>query len=130
MEHACFIATALLFWAQVIPSRPSRTVLSHPPQALYVGAAGIVSYVLGSVYVFSTGPIYAHYTTLARPAGLMSVLVDQHFAGAAMDIPSMLAFFLATIIVIGLLLQEEERAQDEPVPLAMTCPLRSTVHSQ
>lgn len=112
-EHVCFIVTALVFWAQVIPSRPSRTVLSYPRQAVYLGAAGIVSNVLGSVYIFSTGPLYAHYAVLARPAGMMSDLVDQHFAGAAMDIPSMLTFFVAMIAVIGLWLQEEERAPDE-----------------
>ncbi|HLZ20839.1 MAG TPA: cytochrome c oxidase assembly protein [Ktedonobacterales bacterium] len=129
-EHVCFIATALAFWAQVIPSRPSRTVLSYPRQALYLGAAGIVSNVLGSVYIFSTGPLYAHYATLARPAGMMSVLVDQHFGGAAMDIPSMLIFFLATITVIGLWLQEEERAPDEQSPLVVAQALRSSVHSR
>src|SRR5579859_7225801 len=129
-EHVCFIATALAFWAQVIPSRPSRTVLSYPRQALYLGAAGIVSNVLGSVYIFSTGPLYAHYATLARPAGMMSVLVDQHFGGAAMDIPSMLIFFLATITVIGLWLQEEERAPDEQSPLVVAQAFRSSVHSR
>jgi putative membrane protein len=129
-EHICFIATALVFWAQVIPSRPSRTVLSYPKQAVYLGAAGIVSNVLGSVYIFSTGPLYAHYATLARPAGMMSVLVDQHFGGAAMDIPSMLTFFIAMITVIGLWLQEEERAPDEHSPLVTPRVVRSTVHSR
>lgn len=132
LEHLCFIVTALIFWAQVIPSRPSRTVLSYPRQAVYLGAAGIVSNVLGSVYIFSTSPLYTHYAALARPAGMMSALVDQHFGGAAMDIPSMLTFFLATIIVIGLWLQEEERAPDElsPLPAAMQRPLRTPVHSR
>ena len=130
LEHICFIATALVFWAQVIPSRPSRTVLSYPKQAVYLGAAGIVSNVLGSVYIFSTGPLYAHYATLARPAGMMSVLVDQHFGGAAMDIPSMLTFFVAMITVIGLWLQEEERAPDEHSPLVTPRAVHSTVHSR
>ena len=120
-EHLCFLATALVFWAQIIPSRPAHPSMSYPRQALYVGAAGLVSNVLGSIYVFSTGPIYAHYAVLPRPASMISLLVDQHLAGAAMDVPSMITFFVATLTVIGLWLQEDERAADEPsLPLSTT----------
>lgn len=126
-EHLCFLGTALLFWAQVIPSRPSRTVMSYPMQALYLGAAGIVSNVLGSVFIFSTAPIYAHYANLARPAGMISVLVDQHLGGSAMDAPSMTIFFVAISIVLGLWLQEEERKPDDQHSLVATSSVRPGV---
>jgi hypothetical protein len=39
-----------------------------------------------------------------------SVVIDQHYAGAAMDVPGTLIFFCDMMIVIGLWLQDDERA--------------------
>jgi cytochrome c oxidase assembly factor CtaG len=122
MEHLLFLGTALLFWAVVIPGHPQRQVslryqrareasrrLGYPQQVLYLGIAAGVMNVLGAIYVFSVGPIYQYYATLVRTSGMPSVVIDQHYAGAAMDLPGTFIFFGAMMIVLGLWLQEDER---------------------
>jgi cytochrome c oxidase assembly factor CtaG len=116
IEHLLFLGTGLLFWAQIIPGDPQRRPakhdsrhLSYPKQALYLaGAAGILN-ILGAIFVFSVGPIYQYYAHLIRVSWMPSVVVDQHYAGAAMDIPGTFIFFGAMMIVLGLWLQEDER---------------------
>ena len=122
MEHLLFLGTALLFWAVIIPGHPQRQValryqrardashrISYPRQVLYLGVAAAVLNVLGAIFVFSVGPIYQYYATLIRTPGMPSVVVDQHYAGAAMDVPGTIIFFGAMMIVLGLWLQEDER---------------------
>ena len=115
LEHLCFLGTALLFWAQVIPMSPtpSRTPrLSYPMQAVYLCAAALVSNMLGAVYMFSTAPLYPFYAALPRAAGEPAALVDQHLAGAAMDAPGVLVFSTAVIIVLWRWLQADEEAAE------------------
>jgi putative membrane protein len=125
MEHLLFILTALLFWAQVIPTHPQRrparlqlTVttgkdrLSRPQQVLYLAAAAFVMNILGAIFVFSVGPIYQYYAALVRTPDMSSVVVDQHYAGVAMDIPGTFIFFSAMMIILGLWLLEDERAAE------------------
>jgi len=67
---------------------------------------------VGALFVFSTGPMYPYYAALPRGAGALSVLADQHLAGAAMDLPGTVVFFIAIIALLGFWLQEDERAPD------------------
>jgi putative membrane protein len=123
LEHLLFLGTALLFWAQIIASHPLRHPsrhsvqpkggterLSYPQQAIYLAAAALAMNVLGAIFVFSTGPIYQYYAVLARSPDMPSVVIDQHYAGAAMDVPGTLIFFFDMMIVIALWLREDERA--------------------
>jgi putative membrane protein len=130
MEHLLFLGTALLFWGQIISSDPQRRPatrrlsvkhesrrLSYPKQALYLAGAALILNVLGAIFVFSVGPIYQYYALLIRAPWMPSVVVDQHYAGAAMDIPGTFIFFGTMMIVLGLWLQEDEReglAETEP----------------
>lgn len=121
LEHIMFLAVALIFWAQVIPSRPLKPRMSYPQQAIYLGAAGLFSNVMGAVFTFSVGPLYPFYAALPRPANSLTLLADQHLAGAAMDVPGMIIFFIATLSILGLwLLADEREAGDVPatVPLS------------
>ena len=102
-------AAALLFWAQVIPSRPARPRLNYVMRALYLGVAGVWSSVVGSFYMYSVDAYYPHYTALVRPAGAASALVDQHLAGAVLDVPGVSIFFLGMAALIYLWLREDER---------------------
>ena len=111
-EHLMFLGTALLFWAQVIPSHPSRATMTYPKQMVYVGLAGIQSNVLGSVFMFSTGVLYPYYAALPRSSTDLTVLQDQHFAAAAMDLPATIVFFIAIVALLGLWLQAEENAPE------------------
>ena len=111
-EHVTFLVVALLFWAQVIPSRPIEPQLGYIGQAVFVAIAGLYSSVVGGAFMFSTAPFYAYYATLTRPAGVPSALVDQHIAGAAMDIPGVLIFFIAITALLWLWMREDERQPD------------------
>ncbi|HEU5438564.1 MAG TPA: cytochrome c oxidase assembly protein [Ktedonobacterales bacterium] len=108
-EHMCFLAVALLFWSQVLPSRPLRPRLSYAMRMVYLGVAGLYSSVMGSVFMFSTAPFYPHY--VAQQGGAASALVDQHLAGSAMDIPGVLVLFVAMSALLWLWLRDEERQQ-------------------
>jgi cytochrome c oxidase assembly factor CtaG len=65
--------------------------------------------VLGGIFIFSVGPIYQYYATLIRTPDMPTVVIDQHYAGAAMDIPGTFIFFTAMMIILGLWLVEDER---------------------
>jgi putative membrane protein len=110
LEHLLFLGTALLFWAQIIPSRPLRRGLSYLRQALYLGSAAVEMNLIAATFMYSTGPIYPYYAALARPAGTISVVVDQHFAGAVMDVPGTILLFVAICGLLALWLREDERA--------------------
>lgn len=111
-EHATFLAVALLFWAQVIPSRPIQPRLGYIGRTVFVSVAGLYSSVVGGAFMFSTAPFYAYYAALKRPAGAPSALVDQHLAGTAMDIPGVLIFFVAITALLWLWMREDERRPD------------------
>ncbi|MGO8947196.1 MAG: cytochrome c oxidase assembly protein [Ktedonobacterales bacterium] len=130
-EHLLFLGTALLFWAQIIPTNPQRRPvrrqldtkattkrLSYPQQVLYVACAALVLNVLGGIFVFSVGPIYEYYATLIRTPGMPSVVVDQHYAGALMDIPGTIIFFTTMMILLGLWLVEDDREAQAESSLA------------
>ncbi|MGH9279553.1 MAG: cytochrome c oxidase assembly protein [Acidimicrobiales bacterium] len=70
-EHACFLGTALLFWALVFGSGMRRGV-SRPVALLLVFATGLQSAVLGAVLAFASTPLYG------------TTLEDQQLAGALM----------------------------------------------
>jgi putative membrane protein len=110
LEHVLFLATAVLFWAQVIPSRPLHLRLNYLWRAIYIGTSAMASNLLAAVYMYSVAPIYPYYAALHRPAGMMPALVDQHIAGAVMDVPGTILFFVAILALIALWLREDERA--------------------
>lgn len=114
VEHVMFLGAALLFWAQVVPSRPLHRNMSFLMQAVYVGTSAIVMNGLAAVYMYSTAPMYAYYAALPRPPGTMSALVDQHYAGSVMDVPGTILFFMAICALLVLWLREDERAPDRP----------------
>ncbi len=122
LEHIMFLGTALLLWAQIIPSHPLQPRLSYPMRALYLCAVGMHANLIGSLFVFSVGPFYRHYALLARPAGTMSALVDQHLGGAAMDVPGTIIFFTAVSAVLWFWLRDDERA-----PVARALPASASV---
>ncbi len=111
-EHVTFLAAALLFWAQVIPSRPIQPRLGYIGRTVFIAVAGLYSSVVGSAFMFSTAPYYPYYAALARPAGAPAALVDQHLAGTAMDIPGVLIFFVAITTLLWLWMREDERQPD------------------
>jgi cytochrome c oxidase assembly factor CtaG len=108
-EHLLFLGTGLLFWAQVVPSRPLRPRLSYAMRAVYLIGFGLASNVLDTVLMFSTRPIYPHYASLSRSSTDMTALVDQHVAGGIMSVSSMIILFVAVCAMLGLWLAADER---------------------
>lgn len=116
LEHLTFLATALLFWAQVIPSRPLRPRLSYIGQILFLFLAAVEGGLLNIVFMFSPYPIYPYYIALAQtrpaPLGTATALLDQQAGGGVMDIFVGFVFLIAIMSVIGVWLAADEKADD------------------
>lgn len=112
LEHICFIFGGLVFWSQFIPSRPFRPTIKPLAQALYFGLAAMWGNVLGWAFMFSTTPSYPYYASLPRTADMISAIVDQHIAGAIMDIADLVAFISCIMVAIALWLQADEQNSD------------------
>jgi putative membrane protein len=110
LEHATFLGTALAFWAAVIPSWPLRPRMSCVARALYLSGAALWMNVLNGFFIFSTGVLYPYYAALPRSLGGLSLLEDQHIAGAVMDVPGTAILVVFVMVLLGLWLQEDERA--------------------
>lgn len=91
-EHLLFLLTALLFWAQVIPSAPLRPRLGYGAQAVYTLSAGFAMQIVALALTYGDGPLYAHYARVARPTGAGTVLVDQTASGALMNLVGAILF--------------------------------------
>lgn len=109
-EHVLFLATAVLFWSQIVPSWPVHRRLGYIAQAAYLITSAMVMNGLAAIYMFSTAPIYPFYAALPHPAGGLTVLEDQHLAGAAMDVPGTILIFCVVVTIVALWLREDERA--------------------
>lgn len=117
-EHICFIFGGLVFWSQFIPSFPFKPNLNPLGQTVYFFVAALWGNVLGWPFMFSTTPSYAHYIQIARTAGMISAITDQHIAGGVMDAADTAIFVSCTIAALALWLQEMERSTDATETLA------------
>ena len=114
-QHLCFIWAGLFFWSQVLPWRPGRPRLSYPRRAAYLIVGGLASNILDTVFMFSTGVIYSYYATLPREPGAVTVLEDQHIAGAIMSVSGTIIITCMVMVMIGLWLQATERLDEASV---------------
>jgi putative membrane protein len=102
LEHLCFLGTALLFWSQIIDSRPLRSRLNAFQRAGYMAIASVLGVPLACYFVFSHSLVYADYAHVVhRPFGL-TALADQQLAGGIMGLPVLFDFALAfSVYVFG-----------------------------
>lgn len=121
-QHLCFIWAGLFFWSQVLPWRPGRPRLSYPRRAAYLILGGLASNMLDSVFMFSTGVIYSYYATLPRAPGAVTVLEDQHIAGAIMSVSTTVIGACMAMVMVGLWLQASERLDEAPARPRTTAP--------
>lgn len=98
LEHLSFLATALLFWAVVVPRR-SRYRNQAAAIALTF-ATGLQSAALGAILVFATQPLYPAHERRAVAWG-MNPLADQQLAGVIMWVP-MGGLYIAIIATLFL----------------------------
>jgi len=103
LEHACFFATAMLFWRPVILAWPARSPWPRWTMIPYLLVADLQNTVLAAILTFSDRVIYPVYATIPW-AGTISALADQSIAGVIMWVPGSLVFLFAAVwLVMGAL---------------------------
>jgi cytochrome c oxidase assembly factor CtaG len=103
LQHACFLATGLVFWYPVVRPHPSRPRWSPWLLVPYLLLADLQNTALSALLTFSGRVLYPYYLEVPRLGGL-SALDDQAAAGVLMWVPGSLAFLLPLFgIGVGLL---------------------------
>ena len=96
-EHLTFLATGIVFWAQVVGAPPLRARLTNIQRAAFLWAAMLPGWILAIVLAFASTPLYPAYADLtSRPAHL-DAMGDQAIAGGVMWVPGSLAYMIAII---------------------------------
>jgi cytochrome c oxidase assembly factor CtaG len=102
LEHACFVATAMLFWRPVIQAWPDRARWPRWTMIPYVLLADVQNTILAAILTFSDRPVYPAYASVT--VGSLSALDDQSLAGVIMWVPGSLVFLVAAVwLAMGLL---------------------------
>jgi putative membrane protein len=127
LEHLLFLVTALLFWAQVIPSAPLRPRLGYGAQAFYTLGAGFAMQVVCLMLTFSPQPIYDHYAAVESANSSLSPIVDQTTSGGLMNLIGMIFFGTIFMVLLWLWLGAEER-RDHALPQPQVYPRRAGYH--
>lgn len=110
-QHLSFIATAALFWGQVIDPVPFRSPLPLPARIAYVFAAGLPHHLVTStLLILSERPLYATYVARSPAFGL-SALSDQRLAGGVMAAVWFVVSLTAMSVLFFQWLAREEREQ-------------------
>ena len=99
-EHACYLATALLFWAPLLEAPPVRARIDHLRRAALFAAAAVPGWILALVLTFAGSPLYGAYATLQRRPGGISALADQQLAAGVMLVPGSAVFFIAFFVSV------------------------------
>lgn len=92
LEHASFLATALLLWDVVVRSG-NRRGADRPVALLLVFASAVQGSALGAVLLFASTPLYAVHGRGAQLWGV-SPLQDQQLAGGLMWLPPTLLYLV------------------------------------
>jgi cytochrome c oxidase assembly factor CtaG len=95
VEHACFFATAMLFWRPVILSWPARVRWPRWTMIPYLLLADVQNTVLAAILTFSDRLVYPAYAVVAL--GHVAALDDQSTAGVIMWLPGSLVFLVAAM---------------------------------
>jgi len=102
VEHACFAATAMLFWRPVIQAWPDRALWPRWTMIPYVLLADVQNTILAAILTFSDRLVYPAYASVT--VGSLSALDDQSLAGVIMWVPGSLVFLVAAVwLAMGLL---------------------------
>jgi len=110
-EHACFIASAMLFWYPVVRPYPSRPRWSRWLLFPYLLLADVQNTVLAAWLTFSSDVLYPSYLRVPRLGGI-SALDDQAVAGVLMWVPGSIAFLLPLgLIGVSVLFDSENKRQ-------------------
>jgi cytochrome c oxidase assembly factor CtaG len=109
LEHACFFAAGVLFWAPVLEPLPGPAWFGTGAKLLYVVVARFTSMVLANVLLWSSTPLYSTYDHAARWG--ISPAADQGIAGSVMMIVDSLVTLTAIAWLFLRLASESELRQ-------------------
>jgi putative membrane protein len=105
-EYVLYLGAGILFWLQVIGSRP-WTAGAAPLRGLeFLVGTLVADTVLGMVLVFGSGVIYHSYANSAHH--VMTVLDDQQLAGAVLWMGMLPPMIAAAVAVLVRWLNDEE----------------------
>jgi putative membrane protein len=109
VQHVMYVGVAILFWLQLIGSRPWSPAASPLRRAAFFVATTGVGTVLGMVLVFGNGVLYTVYGGAAHH--VMTVLDDQQLAGAVLWMGMLPEMIFGAIAVLMQWLRDEESAE-------------------
>jgi putative membrane protein len=112
LEHASFLALAVVVWWPVLGPLPEFPRLPYGGQILYLFFLSVPPTLLGAVISLAESPIYFTYWQAPRVFGL-DPLADQQLAGLIMWIPGALSYF-AVMSVVWFLWMERRAPNAEP----------------
>jgi cytochrome c oxidase assembly factor CtaG len=115
VEHLSFIVTAVLFWWPILSSTTTLPGLSYARQILYLFLATIPCTVLGGVFVFAPGIIYAKYSSAPQLFPGIVPMTDQQIAGVIMAMAGMLVYlgFLGRAFYIWYTVESRQTVHSE-----------------
>ena len=94
LEHATFLATALLFWWVLFAPHGRR--LGAGSSLVYLFGAALQSTMLGAVLALARHPLYTAHFGTTRAWGF-TALEDQQLAGLLMWVPAGIVYLLALV---------------------------------
>ena len=108
LQHATYLASALLFWWPIAGVDPAPRKLAYPGRAAYLALAIPPISFLG-VTLMSTNPsLYPHYVNLVRDWG-PTVAEDLNIAGSLMWGMGAMALVPAVLLTVAAWMRAEER---------------------
>ncbi len=107
LEHALYLATALLFWWPVVGRDPSPWRLPYPARVFYLLLQMPLNSLLGVAILYSEQVLYPHYMTTGR-TWAPTPLEDQQLAGAIMWGVGDACFLVAILLVIAAWIRHDE----------------------
>jgi len=108
-EHASFLAAGLVFWLQVVSSRPLRQRTSPLRRVTLVVGTVAAWTVFGMMLVFGSGVLYPGYANSAHH--IMTVLDDQQLSGAVWWMGVLPPMIVAAVALMMEWLRDEESAE-------------------
>jgi putative membrane protein len=115
LEHLLFLATGVVFWAQVIDAPLLHKRMDNLRRVVYVSSAAIVGWILSIVLTIAPSALYSGYTLAAERRGGISALADQRIAASVMLVPGSIAFLIAGLVYLYRWLDDERPEMQSPV---------------
>jgi putative membrane protein len=106
LEHAAYLAAAVLFWVPVVGRDPTPAGLSHPARILYLFFAMASMALLGLALISANHVLYPAYGVIEGPA---KAVADQRIGGTLMWVGGMILIVPVLALVMMDWMRVDER---------------------